>query len=88
MRALVPSKATNQRWIDSESKLETEQIESDDLVVTYKVGTTGDIPVANGFVELGQTLKHCFEVRDITHIPVIHGSTAIIVETNAKMSLC
>jgi hypothetical protein len=47
-RALVPSKATHHWWIDSASKLETEQhertFETYALVVTYKVGTAGDIP--------------------------------------------
>jgi hypothetical protein len=52
-------------------------------LVTYKVGTLRDIPFTNGFIELISTEK-ITEVRDSTDIPVIHGSTAIIVETNAK----
>jgi hypothetical protein len=51
---------------------------------TYKVGALGNIPFINGFVEGRQILKQDREVRDSTHIPIIHGSTAIIVETNAK----
>jgi hypothetical protein len=54
------------------------------LVVTYKVDTTGDIPFTNGFVERSQSRKGIREVRDVTDIPVIDRSTAIIVETNAK----
>ncbi len=54
------------------------------MVVTYKLGTTGDIPVTNGFVERSQSRKGIREVRDVTDIPVIDRSTAIIVETNVK----
>jgi hypothetical protein len=52
--------------------------------ITYKVGTTGNNPVTNGFIELGQIFEKIIEVRDSTDIPLIHEFTAIIVETNAK----
>ena len=54
------------------------------FIDTHKVGTTGHIPFTNGFIETTQTLKYFYETRDSTDIPVIHGSTAIIVETNSK----
>jgi hypothetical protein len=54
------------------------------LVVTYKLGTTGDVPVTNGFVEFIKIIEQITEVRDSTDIPVIDCSTAIIVETNTK----
>jgi hypothetical protein len=54
------------------------------LAVTHKVGTTGDIPVTNGLIELSLIVEHITKVRDNTDIPVIHSRTAIIVETNAK----
>jgi hypothetical protein len=64
------------------------------LVVTYKVGTTGDVPVTNGFIKLikkahsisTDRTENMTEVRDATDIPIIDRSPAIIVpvETNAK----
>ncbi len=62
MRALVPSKAANHEWsIDSASKLETEPnewtLESYALLVTHKVGTTGNIPATNVLIK-GCPSKH------------------------------
>jgi hypothetical protein len=55
LRALVSSKAKHEWWIDSESKLETEQnektFESFALVVTYKCGSLGDIPATNVLIK-------------------------------------
>jgi hypothetical protein len=72
--------------LDSESNSETYPnqwmywIELYALVVTYKSCTTGDIPVINGFTEFFQRVKQVREVCDTIDTPVIHGSTAIIVD--------
>jgi hypothetical protein len=63
LRALVPSNATHHEWsIDSASKLETDPnewtLESYALVVTYKVGPTGDIPVTNVLIKDWSPTKH------------------------------
>jgi hypothetical protein len=63
MRALVPSNATHHDWCtDSESKFETEQndwtFESYALVVTHKVGTTGNIPATNVLIKGWGIQKH------------------------------
>jgi hypothetical protein len=68
LRALVPSKATQHWWNDSESNLEIGQnewtFESYALVVTYKVGTHGNIPVTNGLIKACGPMKHLHLTRE------------------------
>jgi hypothetical protein len=52
--------------------------------ITYKLSTTGDVPVTNGFVKINQVLKQLLEVRESADNPVIHGSTARIVDANTR----
>jgi hypothetical protein len=64
--------------------IELNSIQLQSLVITYKAGTHGDIPVINGLIELCQICKQEREVCDTTDIPVIDIRPAIIVDAHAK----